>query len=413
MNYILTHGGITLVLKGRPVVLSRSHEMFEAVTAAIREGCDEDRISDMLESQARKLEQAAKLTETLELLGGQVRFKGQPLPEALNTRMLQMIEEGFSLSPMEQFLLNLENNPSKRVHDHLYAFLEAGQIPLTDDGHFLAYKAVRDDYSDIHTGAFDNSVGATVSMPRHLVDEDPDKTCSDGLHVCSFAYLPYFAHNNGHVMVCKVNPADVVAIPRDYNNTKMRLCRYTVIGEYEGYYDEFPQDALADSSVAEAIGEGIFELRVTTADRPLTPERFRKLADAASAFEEAHADGASHIELVNVETGAQIQAWDADDDDNEDVDEEGDFWSQNVTAVEVRITETSAPKSQPASESAGAPYSVWMLEMPKRDGEEPVPLSKDIPNLREALNRALNFSLDVGEVVVTDAAGQVVRRISC
>lgn len=33
-------------------------------------------------------------------------------------------------------------------------------------------------------------------------------------------------------MILKINPADVVAIPADYNNTKGRTCRYEVIGEY-------------------------------------------------------------------------------------------------------------------------------------------------------------------------------------
>ena len=32
-------------------------------------------------------------------------------------------------------------------------------------------------------------------------------------------------------MILKINPADVVAIPKDYNNTKGRTCRYEVIGE--------------------------------------------------------------------------------------------------------------------------------------------------------------------------------------
>ena len=32
-------------------------------------------------------------------------------------------------------------------------------------------------------------------------------------------------------MVIKINPRDVVSIPYDYNNEKMRCCRYEVIGE--------------------------------------------------------------------------------------------------------------------------------------------------------------------------------------
>lgn len=34
-------------------------------------------------------------------------------------------------------------------------------------------------------------------------------------------------------MVLKINPQDVVSIPTDYNNTKGRCCKYTVVGELE------------------------------------------------------------------------------------------------------------------------------------------------------------------------------------
>ena len=33
-------------------------------------------------------------------------------------------------------------------------------------------------------------------------------------------------------MILKINPANVVAIPADYNNTKGRCCEYEVAGEY-------------------------------------------------------------------------------------------------------------------------------------------------------------------------------------
>lgn len=33
-------------------------------------------------------------------------------------------------------------------------------------------------------------------------------------------------------MILKINPADVVAIPSDYNNTKGRTWKYEVVGEY-------------------------------------------------------------------------------------------------------------------------------------------------------------------------------------
>jgi hypothetical protein len=124
-------------------------------------------------------------------------------------------------------------NPSKRAVDELYDFLEVGELPITEDGHFLAFKNVKSDYKDIHSGTYDNSVGSTCEMLRNKVDEDKDRTCSYGLHFCSIAYLPHFSDSNGgHTMIVKINPKDVVAIPSDYNNTKGRTCKYVVVGEY-------------------------------------------------------------------------------------------------------------------------------------------------------------------------------------
>jgi len=129
-------------------------------------------------------------------------------------------------------------NPSHRAVQELYSFLEAGSMALTEDGYFLTYKKIRENWTDIHTGTFDNSIGATPNMPRNMVDEDSEKTCSNGLHVCSYDYLSHFGwSDNNRVVLCKVNPRDVVAIPKDYNNTKMRVCEYKVLQEVGETHD--------------------------------------------------------------------------------------------------------------------------------------------------------------------------------
>jgi hypothetical protein len=69
-------------------------------------------------------------------------------------------------------------------------------------------------------------------MDRSNVDDDSQRTCSSGLHVCADSYLDGFANSvNNRTVVVKVNPRDVVAVPYDYNFAKMRCCRYEVISE--------------------------------------------------------------------------------------------------------------------------------------------------------------------------------------
>ena len=162
---------------------------------------------------------------------GVLVYDGKIMHDYTSLKVLDLMDEGFDIQPMLNFLENLMLNPSKRAVDDLYSFLEYGQLPITEDGHFLAWKSINADLTDRYTGTFDNSPGQVVKMPRNKVNEDPDVTCSHGLHVCSKEYLPMFGVGQGcgTVIVVKVNPRDVVAIPRDYNNTKMRCCEYEVM----------------------------------------------------------------------------------------------------------------------------------------------------------------------------------------
>jgi hypothetical protein len=143
-----------------------------------------------------------------------------------------MLQDGFPVEPLVNFMENLMTNPSKRAVTELYGFLEKNSLPITPDGCFLAYKKVRNDFLDIHSGTMDNSVGKIVEMERNEVDDNKDQTCSTGLHFCSQDYLPHFGNGyDSRVVILKINPADVVSIPSDYNNAKGRACKYEVIGE--------------------------------------------------------------------------------------------------------------------------------------------------------------------------------------
>jgi hypothetical protein len=142
-----------------------------------------------------------------------------------------MLQDGFPIEPLVNFMENLMTNPSKRAVTELYGFLEKNSLPITPDGYFLAYKKVRQNYFDCHTGTMDNSVGKVVEMERNEVNDNKDQTCSTGLHFCSQEYLPHFGGGDSRVVIVKINPRDVVSIPSDYNNAKGRACRYEVIGE--------------------------------------------------------------------------------------------------------------------------------------------------------------------------------------
>ncbi len=158
----------------------------------------------------------------------------QPLVNAIVDKIISFNQDNLPVQPLVNFVANLMQNPSKQSVDELYMFLEQSKLPITEDGCFIAYKIVRNDYMDIYTGKFDNSIGKTVSMQRNQVDDQRNNTCSQGLHFCSKGYLTSYSSHNRDTDRCvlvKINPADVVSIPSDYNNAKGRTWKYVVVGE--------------------------------------------------------------------------------------------------------------------------------------------------------------------------------------
>jgi hypothetical protein len=73
-------------------------------------------------------------------------------------------------------------------------------------------------------------------MSREKIDDDPEHTCSQGLHVASWNYAQNYS---GSILVdCKVNPKNVVSIPIDHNFMKLRCCEYEVIAISKGKKEE-------------------------------------------------------------------------------------------------------------------------------------------------------------------------------
>jgi len=249
--HIHTKDGITVVLNGKPYAVATEDTYFEQVRDAVLSNYDPSAILDIIQSNARKVEEATRLSPNLEYSGGIVYYQGEELHNYAVDKLVELLEANLSVTPLVNFLEKLYQNPSKRVVDDLYRFLEHGKMPLTESGNFLAYKYVRADYLDSYSGKFDNSVGAVNSMPRNRVDEDPNRTCSSGFHVCSYDYLPKFGNGGTtKVMVCEVNPENVVAIPADYNDTKMRVSEYVVVGEVTDYVAR-DENVLTETPVVE------------------------------------------------------------------------------------------------------------------------------------------------------------------
>ena len=189
---------------------------------------DWDTVRDAVDPKQVVLEYGAG---NVSVQGDKLFWKGVEFHNALSMRFIQMLQDGFPVTPLVNFMDNLYTNPSYRAVNELYGFLEKNSLPITPDGCFLAYKKVRNDYLDCHSGTMDNSLGKEVAMERNQVDDDKDRTCSAGLHFCSRDYLNHFGGER--IVIVKINPRDVVSIPSDYNDSKGRACKYEVVDEID------------------------------------------------------------------------------------------------------------------------------------------------------------------------------------
>ncbi len=238
--YRISSKSITLLLDDKPHIIPSSHPNFERLKDVLQHERHSRNIIRLLVDIPATVERASG--GKVKVFDGEVQVDGQPCHNYLAERILQNMKQKLPIQPMVNFLNKLMSNPNEEVREDLWAWLESGDMPVTEDGCFIAYKYVQNDYySRYHgyQGKVYHGVGQEVSMPRRQCDESRDHTCSSGLHFCGYEYLQVGYMGNDRVVIVRVDPADVVAIPTDYNNQKGRCCRYKVVGE-------IPQSELKD-----------------------------------------------------------------------------------------------------------------------------------------------------------------------
>lgn len=238
INYLLTNGSITLHYNGKTKVIAKDDGRFNQVLTAIREG-KLDTIPTIVNTELWFANRG------LDLRDGLLHVNGEAMPVELSDRIIQYKEMNVPFDSLLKFWDNLKLNPSFNSRKQLFKFLSNKGHSLTEDGMFIAYRGVTEDYKDRHTRTMSNTVGSVVEMPRDQVDDNPNNTCSYGLHVGGYDYAKDFA-SGGKLMLVKVNPKDVVSVPNDYEGQKMRVCKFEVLEEvtdivttpvYESDYD--------------------------------------------------------------------------------------------------------------------------------------------------------------------------------
>lgn len=240
ISYRVSDKSLTFYISGKQYTYASDHPNFDLMLEAIINNAKDYllELTDVKGAVTRLTFGAVTIDSN-----DDVWCSGSIVSDFLAKRILNQAEQFSSnpklLDPLIKFTEKLSRNPNEEVREDLFEWLERGSMPLYPDGDFAAYKLVRDDFRPIRTGPYgqDQSPGKIVSMPRSSCDSNRSNTCSTGLHFCSYEYLPIFQEwNSGtgqKVILLKINPEHVTAIPTDYNLSKGRTCEFYVVEEID------------------------------------------------------------------------------------------------------------------------------------------------------------------------------------
>ena len=257
-NSLEFQGGSVTLANGDTFPFSSDHPRYDAIVAALLSEADEKTIFSMVSPFEAIFLNFTQITDRVSRKGMKLFFDGDVLNNTIASAIISsMDEEGYKNGQVWRsyvaFLERLMTNPSEDSRQHLYHYVEAHGLTITRDGMLVLYKGVVDNagiegveegvYHSNHAGPgivarpdgqtthyeraqLPNAVGYVVSIPRAQVDTNRGAHCSVGLHAGTYEYARSFAPV---LLTVLVDPRDVVSVPDDVNNAKVRVCRYTVL----------------------------------------------------------------------------------------------------------------------------------------------------------------------------------------
>lgn len=247
MKFISNNTGITFFTNNRPVRVNRTDEKYaRAVAIFDLPENEQDAALDKLINDKVNLPNstADAVNAGFTIDGSTVTYQGEALPQVLANKVLALIEQNLPINLFVKFWDNLRQNPSFTAIRELYNFLEYKELPLTEDGCFLAYKGIQQDGWSVQgnpetrvirgkvndRGQIYNGIGDIIEIERQDVCDDRSIGCAPGIHVGSLSYAKGWASK---VVVVKINPKDVVSVPSDCSCQKCRCSQYEVLSSFD------------------------------------------------------------------------------------------------------------------------------------------------------------------------------------
>lgn len=225
VKWVANNKMVNVVINGKVFTADNSHPNFsKVIDACLNKRFSE--ISQLIET-GRTIEKWS--LGYFKFQDGKLYYYGEELNGTLIQKIIDSIKNNDKnvlkyVNFLENALLNDKNS-----YDEMWEFLKHNDIEIDDEGSIVCYKKVTtygNGLKDSRTKTIPNDLGTVVQMPRHLVNDDKNQTCSYGLHVGSISYVKDFSGDT--IIKVLVRPSDIVSVPVDYNGQKMRCSEYFV-----------------------------------------------------------------------------------------------------------------------------------------------------------------------------------------
>lgn len=225
----VNRGGLSFYANGRMFNIVADHPNFLALRLGLTTG------TLSADELIKLVSVVAQANGRLTVEGGEVFLDGNKLENVWTKKIRDFFYAKIPFDPVFKALDSLSRNPSFDARSRLPIFVEENKLGFLSDGQILACKIVNDNFSDVHSGTFDNTPGQVLEMPRTQVDDNPTNTCSAGFHLGALSYLKTFGlyDPSRRVVSCSFWPEHVVAVPVDYNGGKIRVEKYKVLEEVD------------------------------------------------------------------------------------------------------------------------------------------------------------------------------------
>lgn len=252
---------LTAFIGGEMYVANQDHKNWSGIVAGVTSG--DESVVRLFNPEIEVTKRFERLTDRVSIANGKVYFDGDHVDNAITAQILQFLEADEDFMPLVNFMDKISQNPEQHSREQLYGWIKARpSITITPDGDLIAYKGLTSGsdengfiYRSWHAGTaivngevhekvnIPQRLGDTVEMPRSSVEHNPSEGCSTGLHAGTFDYARSYGDTRVRVAI---NPRDVVSVPTEHQEQKIRVCRYVVIDIADSTVDTAPVYAIQD-----------------------------------------------------------------------------------------------------------------------------------------------------------------------